>query len=307
MIEAGYLLGGLWIFALGATVGSFANVCIYRIPWQKSLIWPGSHCPKCLSAIPWQDNIPILGWLLLRGRCRSCALPIPIRYPMIEALTGALFLGVFLSELVYGGRHMLEWLDFARLGYHLLLVSFLVVATFIDYDYTIIPDAITLPGMALGLAIGSLAPEIRPAPSTAATSWEGFVVGLTGLLVGGGMMWAIRILGRIAFGKEALGFGDVTLMAMIGSFLGWQILPPTLFLAAFLGLIEPIVKSLNMIRILIFHGQFRRVGSEIPLGPYLSMAATLLMLGWPWIWAKALANFYKELAQAARYLSGGGF
>src|SRR4051794_37489068 len=102
MIEAGYILGGIWVFALGATVGSFANVCIYRIPFEKSLIWPRSHCPRCLTAIPARDNVPVVGWLLLHGRCRWCALPIPARYSLIEFLSGLLFVAVYLADLVYG-------------------------------------------------------------------------------------------------------------------------------------------------------------------------------------------------------------
>ncbi|MDB5351597.1 MAG: prepilin signal peptidase PulO-like peptidase [Planctomycetota bacterium] len=301
MIEAGYILGGLWVFALGATVGSFANVCIYRIPFQKSLIWPGSHCPRCYSAISARDNVPVLGWILLGGRCRSCSLPIPARYPLIEFLSGALFVAVYFAELVYGG---LEPKDFSRAGYHFLLISFLIVATFIDYDYRIIPDAITVTGMIVGLGLGTLMPWARPSPLEATTAWEGFRIGITGLLVGGGIIWAIRIFGRILFRKEAMGFGDVTLMAMIGSFLGWQILPPAVFLAVLLGLIEPLVKSVRMLWILIVHGKFRPVDSEIPFGPYLSMASLLLTLGWPWVWKSFLANYYRQLGEAASFLWG---
>ena len=299
MIESGYILGGLWIFALGATVGSFANVCIYRIPFQKSLIWPGSHCPKCYSAIRARDNVPILGWLILRGRCRSCGLPIPMRYPLIELLSGALFVLVYFTNIVNGG---LEAKDLGRTGFQLLLIAFLIVATFIDYDYRIIPDAITISGMIAGLGLGTWMPWVRPIPSEAATAWEGFRVGFTGLLVGGGMIWAIRILGRILFRKEAMGFGDVTLMAMIGSFLGWEIVSIGVFLAAFLGLVEPLVKTVRMVWILVVYGKYRPVDNEIPFGPYLSMACALLMFGWPWLWKSYLASFFKQLGGDMKFL-----
>ena len=305
MIEAAYILGGAWVFLLGATVGSFANVCIYRIPWQKSVIWPGSHCPRCLTAIRPLDNIPILGWLQLRGRCRSCGLPIAPRYPLIEALSGALFVVVFLVEIVYSGRYSLEFIDLVRTGYHLILVAFLLVATFIDYDYQILPDEVTLPGMAIGLALGSLVPEIRPEPGTASSAGDGFVVGMTGLLIGGAVIWAIRIFGRLAFRREAMGFGDVTLMAMIGAFLGWQILPPVLFLAAFLGLAHALWKVMNALRKMVLGRKLSGSDREIPFGPYLSMAALLLMLGWAPLWGRVLSEYYRTIGQAARFLVRG--
>lgn len=307
MMLASHILGGMWIFLLGATVGSFANVCIYRIPWQKSVIWPGSHCPRCLNVIRALDNIPILGWILLRGKCRTCRLPIAVRYPLIEALGGVLFVAVYYFGMVFPGRQSLDVIDFGRVGYHLILVAFLLIATFIDYDYQILPDEITFPGMILGLAIGALVPEIRPAPGTAATAWDGFLVGLYGLLIGGGVIWAVRIFGRIVFRREAMGFGDVTLMAMIGAFLGWQIIPPALFLAAILGLVHAFLKVLNTIRKFLSGRGLSSADREIPFGPYLSMAALLLMLGWEPFWNGALASYYKNIGEAVRFMTGRGF
>ncbi len=304
-ITLAHWLGGAWVFALGTVVGSFANVCIYRIPWQKSVIWPGSHCPSCLSAIASRDNVPILGWLFLRGRCRSCDAPISPRYPLIEALTGGLFLAVFVADFVYGARGRMELEDVLRVLYHLILLSLLLIATFIDYSYYILPDSLTVTGMVFGLGLGTLIPEIRPAPSTAHTMTAGFLVGLTGFLVGGGVFWAIRILGSLRFGKEAMGFGDVTLMAMIGSFLGWQSILPILFCASFLGLGHSLYKLLIIIQKRLLGRKSSAGDHEIPFGPYLSMAALLLMLGWPWLWSRHLDRTYRSLYEVARFMLSG--
>lgn len=307
MSTLAYVLGGAWIFLLGATVGSFANVCIYRIALQKSVVWPGSHCPRCFTAIAARDNIPILGWLLLRGRCRTCGLPIAARYPLIEALAGTLFVAVYLVDLVYGPTGMLEAEDLVRLGFHLLLVAFLIVATFIDYDYYILPDSITVTGMLAGLILGTLAPGSRPAPGHRDSAWDGFVVGMTGLIVGGGIVWAVRIFGGLAFRKEAMGFGDVTLMAMIGAFLGWWSLPPTLFLAAILGLIHAVLKLFGSLRKWLMRRKLSASDGEIPFGPYLSMAALILMMAWPWLWRGWLARYYDTLASLGRFATTGKF
>ncbi len=160
MIGLTYLVGGLWFFALGTVVGSFVNVCVYRIPFQKSVIWPGSTCPKCLCPIAARDNVPIVGWLLLRGACRRCGLAISPRYPLVELLVGLLFVAVYATDVVFGAPSgILDTTDFYRLLYHLILVSCLVVATFIDYDFYIIPDEVTVTGMVLGLLLGTLLPE----------------------------------------------------------------------------------------------------------------------------------------------------
>lgn len=302
MTMIAFVLGGLWIFLLGATVGSFSNVCIYRIALEKSVVWPGSRCPRCLEEIAFRDNVPILGWLMLRGKCRTCSLPISIRYPLIEFLAGALFVGVFLADLVPTGS--LETRDFLRLGFHLLLVSLLLIATFIDFDYYILPDSITVTGMILGLAFGTLFPECRPVPNRAETAGAGFLIGIIGLIAGGAMIWAVRIFGEIVFRREAMGFGDVTLMAMIGSFLGWQILAPVLFLASVLGLTQGLYKGIRWLVKIVSGGKSRSTDREIPFGPYLSMAAVMLMLAWPWMY-QWLDSGYALLWDGARTLFTG--
>ena len=285
---------GLGLFAIGTVVGSFLNVCIYRIPWQKSLVWPGSRCPKCWNEIAARDNVPILGWLALRGECRSCGAPISARYPLVEALVGILFAALFVTDIVYGQRT--PWGEvsadvFPIWFYHATLVALLVAATFIDYDLTLIPDEITLTGMAVGLALGTLWPWARPEPMTMMTHWGGLAVGLAGLLVGGLLTWFVRLVGTLAVGREAMGFGDVTLMAMIGAYLGWRAAVLTFFLAPFFGLAHALWKLARYLGKRLSGAQSSAADREIPFGPYLSMAAVALLISWPWlwrIWAKGL-------------------
>jgi leader peptidase (prepilin peptidase) / N-methyltransferase len=277
----------LGLFAIGTVVGSFLNVCIYRIPWQKSVIWPASHCPRCYSGIAAQDNIPIVSWVALRGECRHCGSSISLRYPLIEILVGLLFAGVYVSDVVYG--RPIPWGGLPNsvsigLAYHLSFVALLVAATFIDYDLTIIPDQITVTGMILGIGLGALFPDIRPDPSRATTLWAGAKVGVIGLLVGGGLTQSVRLIGSLALRREAMGFGDVTLMAMIGAFLGWQAAVLTFFIAPFFGLTHALWKLILYIGKRLSGRKATSADREIPFGPYLSMAALALLLSWPWFW-----------------------
>jgi len=289
----------LGLFAVGAVVGSFLNVCIYRIPWEKSVIWPASHCPKCLRAIRPQDNIPVLSWLALRGECRSCGAPVSPRYPLIEALVGLLFVSVYVADVVYGPTLPLGALPaatVARLAYHLSLVALLVVATFIDYDLWIIPDGVTVPGMVVGLAAGAIFPGIRPEPSAAAGHWEGLVVGVIGLAAGAGLTQSVRLLGSLAFRREAMGFGDVTFMGMIGAYLGWQAAVLTFFLAPFFGLAHALWKVLLRLGKWLTGRKSSAADREMPFGPYLSMAALSLLLSWPWLWPGWGKSLFDDLA-----------
>lgn len=289
----------LGLFAIGTVVGSFLNVCIYRIPWQKSVLWPGSHCPRCLTAIAAQDNIPVVSWFALRGECRQCGSRISPRYPLIETLVGLLFVGVYVAYVIYG-RTLVFWGPFPTsvlvgLIYHLVLVSLLVAATFIDYDLTVIPDQITIPGMIVGVGLGTLWPEVRPEPASANSYWPGLIVGITGLLVGGGLTQSFRLLGSVALRREAMGFGDVTLMAMIGSFLGWQIAVLTFFLAPFFGLSHAMAKLIVYLGKRLSGQKVSSADREIPFGPYLSMAALALLLSWPWLWPAWAKGFFAML------------
>jgi leader peptidase (prepilin peptidase)/N-methyltransferase len=284
---------GLGFFSIGTVVGSFLNVCIYRIPWQKSVIWPSSTCPHCLSAIGAQDNIPIVSWIALRGECRGCAAPISMRYPLVEALVGLLFLGSFVIDVVGGPR--VAWGQVAAFqlvaaAYHALFLALLVAATFIDYDLTIIPDEITVTGMILAVAIGTIWPGVRPDLRSGPTGLpvshlQGFGVGILGLAVGAGLTQAVRKCASFAFRREAMGFGDVTLMGMIGAFMGWQAAVLTFFLAPFFGLGHAGWKLLRFVKKWILGDQLSTADRELPYGPYLSMAAAALFFLWPYLWA----------------------
>jgi leader peptidase (prepilin peptidase)/N-methyltransferase len=278
---------GLGVFIVGTVVGSFLNVCIYRIPWEKSVIWPGSRCPACCQPIAAQDNVPILSWLALRGECRSCGAPISARYPLVELLVGLLFLGVYYVDVIHGPRG--PWgheivLPLATLAYHAILVALLVAATFIDYDLFIIPDEITVTGMVLGLVLPTVVPAIRAEPACATTHGQGFWMGLLGLLVGAGLTQLVRLVGSTVLRREAMGFGDVTLMGMIGVFLGWQAAIMAFFLGACFGLIHAVWKLTIYVKKWLRRQKLSSADRELPFGPYLSMGALALVLSWHWLW-----------------------
>ena len=292
-------------FLTGTLVGSFSNVCIYRLPWEKSVIWPPSCCPRCLTFIRPTDNVPILGYLRLGGRCRTCGLTFSGRYAAIELLVGLLFVGVYAvdvmaeTKLMYGDELLLA---LSRAAYHACLVTLLVVATFIDYDFEIIPDSVTITGMVIALAVGTLMPEIRLAPAQAQTNLGGLGVGVLGLLIGGAVIYAVRLLGWVLFRKEAMGLGDVTLVGMIGSFLGWQVTPLILFLGALVGLGHGGIR-LGFMAMDWFSGRPVRT-SGIPFGPYLSLAALILMFGWRWFWPGGLEETFQIYGEVFVFLVG---
>ena len=226
---------------LGLVLGSFLNVCIYRIPIQKSIVNPGSCCRNCSSPVRWYDNIPILSYLILRGRCRKCRTPIGFRYPLVEALAGALSLALFL-------RH---GLSFSYL--HLLILSLALVAiTFIDLDHMIIPNLISIPGIIIGVPASLLVPYISLPES------------LIGILAGGGSFYLIALGYSLVTGKEGMGGGDIKLMAMIGAWLGWQPLPIIVLLSALTG---TVVGGIYIIA----SGKGAR--ARIPFGPFLALGA----------------------------------
>ncbi len=298
---------GLGVFLIGTVIGSFLNVCIYRIPWQKSVIWPGSRCPICYNDIAARDNIPVISWIALRGECRSCGVKIPIRYLLVESLVGILFLGAFLVDVLNGPRGpsgQVSPFQLAVTAYHDILIALLVAATFIDYDLMIIPDAITRTGWILGIGLGTLWPQIRPAPADAATHLEGFGVGLLGLVVGAGLTQAVRLSFGFILRREAMGDGDVTLMGMIGGFLGWQAAVLTFFIAPFFGLGHAAWKLLKLIRKWLSGGQLSGSDRELAFGPYLSMAAVAVLLAWPWLWRNWAKGLFQTLYMLFWWLWG---
>jgi leader peptidase (prepilin peptidase) / N-methyltransferase len=241
----------LIIFVFGALIGSFLNVCIYRIPRGQSVIWPSSRCPSCNNPISSYDNIPILSYLILRARCRSCKEKIPARYPVVEALNAFFYLVVF-------WRFGPEWSSLI----YFLLCSALIVITFIDLDFQIIPDRITLPGIPIGLVAGSF---LLPDPFLRAENL-GFISSLTGAAAGFSFFYIVAFLSIKVLKKEGMGGGDIKMMAMLGGFLGWKAVILTTFLGSLFG-------SAIGIGLMAFRGRER--GSLIPFGPFLAMGAVI--------------------------------
>jgi len=236
-----FLLSVAFIFAI--CFGSFLNVLIYRLPNEMSLIKPDSHCPKCNTPIKFYDNIPILSYLILGAKCRHCRAPISIRYPLVEALAGAL---VVLAFFHFG---------FNIRGFETALLSLLFIPIFfIDLERRIIPDQLDLPWIVIGLAI-SFVPG-------ALVGWRESLIGIA---VGGGVFFLVMWLGEKAFKKEAMGFGDVKFAAMLGAFIGWKGLLLVLVLASFIG-------SIVGIALIILSGR-RGKSTYVPFGPFLVIAA----------------------------------
>lgn len=230
-------------FVFGACIGSFLNVCIYRMPLEKSVVFPASHCQACFTVLPWYDNLPLLSYLIRRGHCGFCGAHFSARYFFVELLTGLMAVAV-MSQ--FG-------LTLVALGYF-AFVAALIVITFIDLDHQIIPDVISLPGIVVGLLFSLLS----PLPTL--TIWTS----LLGALAGAGSLLAVALGYQAVSGREGMGGGDVKLLAMIGAFLGWRSIPFTIFFASCIG---SLIGVGTMIR--------RQADSQLalPFGPFLSFAA----------------------------------
>jgi leader peptidase (prepilin peptidase)/N-methyltransferase len=258
----------------GACVGSFLNVCIYRIPRDESVVKPRSHCPHCNTLIPWHLNIPVLSWLCLRGRCAFCKGPIAFRYTLVELLTGMLFLAVFMKWAAPAIVHMPQLHQPLLIPIYWLFLAGLLLGTFVDFEHFILPDSVTIGGMAVGPVLSALVPAMHGRELW----WQGLRDAGIGLAVGFGLLYAIGWLGGKAFKKEAMGFGDVKLMGAIGAFLGWKAVLFTIFASSLLG-------SVAGLLLIIFGGV--KLQGRIPFGPYISMGAAL------WVfWGETLFRAY---------------
>jgi leader peptidase (prepilin peptidase)/N-methyltransferase len=226
--------------ALGALIGSFLNVCIYRLPLGKSIVWPASACPHCSRELLWYENIPVASFVALRGRCRTCGGPISVRYPLIEALTAVIF--------------ALAWWYY---GPGLLLVSRLVfgcallVLFAIDLEHHLLPNAITLPGIIVGFAFSVF-------------TEPGWLASLIGILVGGGILFLVAEAYYRVRREEGLGMGDVKMLAMVGAFVGWQLTLLTLMLASFSGTI------IGLALIITKRGSMKYA---LPFGTFIALGA----------------------------------
>lgn len=243
MVAGAEYIPGILSMVLGAVVGSFLNVCIYRLPAGKSIVRPASHCPTCAHPIKFYDNIPIIGYLILGGKCRHCNERISLLYPAVELLTAVISLLLF---RMYG----------LSLGYlfSFLFVCALIVITFVDLEHQIIPDVITLPGVPLFALAAIFFMDVT------------FRDSLIGILAGGGFLFLVALGYQLMTKREGMGGGDIKLLAMLGGFLGWQSLWFIVMAASLIGAVAGI-------SVMIARGKDTRYA--IPFGPFLSAAATL--------------------------------
>jgi len=231
------------LFIFGSCIGSFLNVCIYRLPNSLSIVSPPSACPGCREPIRFYDNIPILSYLFLRGKCRYCQTPIAMRYPLVEIMGGLFAVCAYLKF----GLSLQALVMF-------VLIAALIVITFIDLDHRIIPDVISLPGIPIGFAASFFLPDI------------GYKASLLGILAGGGSLllvaWAYSLLTK----KEGMGGGDIKLLAMIGAFVGWKGVLLTIFLSSAIG-------TLCGLAVMVQSGKNMKLA--IPFGPFLAIGCLI--------------------------------
>jgi len=256
------------VFALGAAIGSFLNVVVYRLPAGLSLLYPPSRCPKCLHPLRARENVPVLGWLWLRGRCAHCKTKISARYPTVEAVTGLLFVLVF---WLFGA----SW---QTVGYWTFF-SWLVALALIDLDTMTLPDPLTQSGLVVGLAYQAIAGW------QATGSWVGaiqFAVGgVVGAVLGIWLLDGIALVASVALGQTAMGAGDAKLAAMMGTWLGWKLLLLAGLLACGLGAVIGVgAITLGLLR--------RR--QAMPFGPFLALGAIAAVL-----WGEPVLSFYFSL------------
>ncbi|MDQ8196822.1 prepilin peptidase [Pelagicoccus enzymogenes] len=287
-------------FVMGSIVGSFLNVCIYRIPAGKSVVSPGSTC-ACGQAIKWFDNIPILSWFILRGRARCCGAAYSFRYPFVEALTGFLFLAAWLSQSPFKALCLM------------LFAAMLVCASFIDFDHMEIPDRFSIGLAVIGFAISVLIPELHDIPRSqfaSASVQSGFESAL-GILIGSGTILWIGLLAESILRKEAMGFGDVKLLGGIGAFLGWQGAIFSIFGGALIGclgmLVWSIVRKLRPQpetphqRANTSEENEEELQGHIPFGPMLASGALL----YAFLLESPVLTYFAQFEELFRQISQG--
>ena len=251
--------------AVGAIIGSFLNVVIHRVPREESIAFPASRCPSCGTAIRPYDNIPVVSWAVLRGRCRSCRAPISARYPAVELLTAALF------ALTFWLRSGLS----LSLPFDLAFAAAVLALVFIDAEHMILPNVITYPGIIVALVARALVPNLYGVASLGAQAhvpaWLLSVAGaVIGALVGGGFLWLVGWLWERLRGVEAMGLGDVKMMFMVGAYLGW----PLTLLAIFVGVLSG---SLAGVGLMLKRGR-RDMQMLLPFGIFLGVGSLVSLL-----------------------------
>ncbi|MBI2805828.1 MAG: prepilin peptidase [Planctomycetes bacterium] len=321
----------IFVFVVGASVGSFLNVAIARLPLEKSLLWPNSRCGACLQPIRWHDNLPLLSYVLLRGRCRTCGQHFSIAYFLVELGTALGFVALFWLEMVENVHrwpgHLTfsprlghyPWASYLGFAWHALLLSFLIAASICDLKSREIPLQLTLTGTLVGL-IGSMflpwpwphALTPPPAPLThhgiynwpfwfplpdwfePGSNWQtGLATGMCGAMAGTFLLRAIGFIFSKGLGKEALGLGDADLMMMAGAFLGWQAVVVAFFLSVFPALLFGIILLAA------------RNDNSLPFGPALALSVMATCLGWRWVPDVVRVFFFDATALIAIALLGG--
>ena len=230
----------LFLGVLGLVVGSFLNVCIYRLPRGQSVNWPGSRCTTCDRSLAWYENIPIVSWVVLRGRCRTCGERISVMYPIVEAITAAMFIAGY---FIYGWTPLLA----VRLAFTCAMIVLFVI----DLQHYLLPNVITVPGIVIGFALSLVLPP-------------GWKASLIGLIAGGGLLFAIAEAWYRFRGIEGLGMGDVKMLAMIGAFLGWKLMLLTLVLASFSG---------SIVGVIVMMLRKESLKYALPFGTFLAVGA----------------------------------
>jgi len=313
-VVSGPLRRGLWcgtfngviaffFFLIGICIGSFLNVCIARIPEGISIVAPGSRCPRCLKAIKPYDNVPVLGWLWLRGKCRNCRLPISPMYPIIEFLTGAFFV---LTYYTFG----LTLPTFKFLIFGCLLIVLIVT----DLRVRILPDAINWPGLGIGLVFAWKVPPSDGVATALMQRWDllqppdevlGLIDALLGAALGSLLLWGAAYAYKLVRKREGMGMGDVKMMAMVGAFLGVR----GAFLTILLGTLLGSIVGLTLVAALYAFGWKKKVAErahrrglgevsalrwtiasqyQLPLGTFLGIAAFLVVFAAPWVLPRLL-------------------
>ncbi len=251
----------LYFGLIGLVVGSFLNVCIHRLPLGQSVVRPRSRCPRCGEGILWYQNMPVVSWLVLRGRCANCAQPIAFRYPFVELLSGIIVLGA--------------WTRYGFTAAFPIAAAFalaMLVLFFTDYDHQLLPDAITLTGLVTGLAVAWFNPFLR------GEGWEAVWSAISGAGVGAGLLWGFGAAYEKLRGVEAMGLGDVKMMAMVGAFTG----PVGVLFTIFGGSLVGAIVGIAMVPL-----KGRSLQDTLPFGCFLAPVALLALF-----FARQVAEFY---------------
>jgi len=265
-VSAADIAPALYAFSAGtgACIASFLNVVIWRVPRGESIVSPPSHCPKCGHPIRWWENIPVLSWIALRGKCSKCREPISPRYIFVEALGAALFAAAYWR---FGLMAPAMW----------VWISLMIAGSFIDFDHKLLPDFTTVGGMVLGVALSLTGLAVAWRPEAAASAFIAPVQSVCGLAFGFSLLWLIRYIGTKAFRREAMGMGDVFLMGAVGAMFGPAAVVVTLILSSVFGSVVGLTAvALSKTRL----GAF----AEIPYGPYICLGCLVWMFAGQELW-----------------------